>query len=330
MKERIVLVLFGSFVGLLGALGAYYFLSPSRDGVEFESVEGFRTALKDPRAAGKYRRPDGSLPFVAVIEENPSDDIIYTLRPNLHDNFTGVLVDTNSFGMRSPERPIAKPAGVYRIALMGDSFAFGWGVAQKEGFAQVIEDLLNQRFKGAPLVEVLNFGIPGYSTFQEVALFKERAVSFRPDAVLFFLVDNDFDFPFFIRDSSKGNALVRSISLGAFGGAEYKRAQKELLVGRDPISSFLKLDEMAREQGVKAFLAVNPRKNWRVIMRRLEALRGKTQIRFIDFGESFEDIVKEKGYTDADLNLPDDPHPTALRHRIYGELIAQDLAQYVP
>ena len=264
---------------------------------------------------------------MAVIESNPSDDIIYTLRPHLNDNFTGVTVRTNSLGMRSPERPIEKPAGVYRIALMGDSFAFGWGVEQEKGFAQVLEDSLNARFNGSKKFEVLNFGIPGYATFQEVALFQERALQFKPDAVLFFFVENDFDFPFFIKDKSKSDTLVRSLTLGGAESATSQKARKELLDGRDPVSSFVKLDELARREGIVSFLAINPRKNWRGILKKLSPLKERTSIRFIDFGGEFQRIVADNGYKDADLNLPNDPHPTALRHRIYGELLAKGMAE---
>jgi len=327
MKEKIILIAFGTIIGLLGAFGLFLLRSPHGEGVEFENVDEFRQALQDPRGNGRYRRPDGSLPFVAVIESSPSDDIIYTLRPHLNDNFTGVNVKTNSLGMRSPERPTEKAPNVYRIALMGDSFAFGWGVEQDKGFAQVMEDSLNSLCKGINRFEVLNFGIPGYATFQEVALFQERALQFKPDAVLFFFVENDFDFPFFIKDKSNSNALMRSLSLGALEGSESQKVRRELLRGRDPVSSFIKLDEVARQEGVVAFLAVNPRKNWRAILKKLSPLRDKTSIRFIEFGDKFERIVADNRYTDSDMNLPNDPHPTALRHRIYGELLAQEIGQ---
>ncbi len=327
MKEKLILLLFGTTVGLAGAFLVYSVLMPNREGVEFNNVDEFRAALKDPRANGKYRRPDGSLPFVAVIEPHPSEDIIYTLRPGLHDNFTGVTVTTNSQGMRSPERPIVKPEGTYRIALMGDSFAFGWGVDQDKSFAQVLEDTLNERFKGSPKVEVLNFGIPGYSSFQEVALFTERGLQFKPDAVLFFFVDNDFEFPFFIRDSSKPLGLVQSFSLGSWEKSKNPvvLAQRQAMIGRDPVSSFKKLDAVAKQEAIPAFIAVNPGRQPRGVMKRLSPLKRETEIRFVPLTKPFDTIVRERGYTPPELTLPNDPHPSVLCHRIYGTLLADGL-----
>lgn len=331
LKAKLFMGLFGVLLGLGALFSAQYFLRPTTEGIEFENVEDFRNALNDSRGNGKYRRPDGSLPFVAVITAHPSDDIIYTLRPNLNDNFTGVTLTTNSHGMRSPERPNEKPPGIYRIALMGDSFAFGWGVDQNQGFAQVIENELNQKHNGQPRIEVLNFGIPGYSTFQEVALFQERALQFKPDAVLVFLVDNDFDFPFFIRDHSKPSGLVQSFSLRKVGKSDNPllQAQRDAMKGKDPVSSFRRLDSICKNAGIASFVVVNPRKEWREITSKLAPLRDSTSIHLLSIGESFEQIVQEKGYKDSDMNLPNDPHPTALRHRIYGELISSQLSPFI-
>ena len=52
----------------------------------------------------------------------------YELRPNLEKFAQNALVRTNSHGMRDRERSIERPAGVFRIAVLGDSFTFGFGV----------------------------------------------------------------------------------------------------------------------------------------------------------------------------------------------------------
>ena len=325
MKTNILLAVFGIVLALLVANAAAWYLLPAREGTEFGNIDEFRAALSSPRASDGNRKKDGSLPFAAVIVPNKDDHIIYTLKPNLNDNFTGVTVHTNSFGMRSPERPLAKAVGTYRIALVGDSFAFGWGVDEDKIFAKVIEDKLNESAGEGRKYEVLNFGVPGYSTFQEVALLKERGLSFNPDAVLVFLVHNDFEFPFFVRDESKPNGLVQSFSLGRIGQLMANPVQQEAkLVAQhlDPNSALAELDDLAKSKGVATFVTVNPRKDWREITNKLTVLKTRPSLKLLDIGDEFEAIVAKNNYTQQDLNLPGDPHPTALRHKIYGELMA--------
>ena len=81
MKTNIILAVFGTVVGLICVYVAQLVVLPRREGTEFASVNDFRAALSDPRASGSYRRPDGSLPFAAVIEPHPSDEIIYHRLP---------------------------------------------------------------------------------------------------------------------------------------------------------------------------------------------------------------------------------------------------------
>lgn len=324
IKARVVLVLLGTVVGAILSLGIYWFAFPSREGEEFSSVADFRKSLKDPRADGRYRKPDGSLPFAAIIQPHASDEIIYTLKPNINDSFAGAAVSFNSFGMRNRETTLAKKPGVYRLAILGDSFAFGWGVPQEKSFAQRIEDKLNAAAERGINYEILNFGVPGYSTFQEVALFKERGLQFEPNAVLVFLIHNDFDFPFFIRspqDASMG--LVESFSLSRIVGARNRRLEEKYLRGQglDPNTSLLKLVNLLKPKGIKLFLVVNPRKNWHGIIQQLYVLKKQPEIMLLDIGDEFEKVVEKNHYTDKDLNLPNDPHPTELRHEIYAELI---------
>ena len=99
--------------------------------------------------------------------------------------------------------------------------------------------------------------------------------------------------------------------------------------GKDPVSSLRILDTVVKESGIQSFVVVNPRKDWRSITKRLAPLRAETKIQILDIGTEFERIEKINGYSSADLNLPNDPHPTILRHRIYGELMASRLAGFI-
>ena len=333
MLQKIILIIFGLAIGLLAAnLAASFLIKPhSSDGTEFSSVDDFRHSLLDPRAKGNFRKPDGSLPFAAIVQANPSDKIIYTLRPNLSDKFTGVQVNTNSQGMRNAEVQLDKPEGLFRLALLGDSFAFGWGVDENKIFARETEVEFN-RDPGLKTLEVLNFGVPGYSTFQEVALFKEMGLKFKPDAVLVFLIHNDFDFPFFIRDVNAENGLVQSFSLAKLGNKVLNpllQKEQAQMKGLGPNESLAELDDYCKEHQLKLFLAVNPRKDWRGIIKRLTVVKERPSIKLLEIGTDFENIAAKNGYSQNDLNLPNDIHPTALRHHIYGQLLAQNLKKFL-
>ncbi len=92
-----------------------------------------------------------------------------------------VMVKINSMNLRDREYSLQKPEGIERIAVMGDSFVFGWGVENDEVFTEVLE---NQYLKNT---EVLNFGVSGYAAFQELERLKNEGLRFHPDKVLFFL-----------------------------------------------------------------------------------------------------------------------------------------------
>jgi hypothetical protein len=331
MKVKLLLVLFGILLGALALEGALRILDWSKreKGVEFQNIDDFRNALTDPQSASM--RIDG-VTFASIVRSHPNDRIIYELKPNLNVKFTGVQVTTNSFGMRGPEVEPAKPPGTYRIALLGDSFAFGWGLEQNQTFAQVMEDRLNEFYRGKRKFQVLNFGVPGYSTFQEAAAFQEKGYQFSPDAVVVFFIDNDFDFPFFVRDVGQPGGLVQSFALGRFTAKVLHPSleqTKMAMQGLDPNSSLAILDNETAPKGIKLFLAINPRKGWRSCVQRLPIIRTSQTLGFMNLAPDFKRIVTENNYTDVQLNLPHDLHPSALRARIYGELMAPYLQRQI-
>ncbi len=84
-------------------------------------------------------------------------------------------------GMRDPGLTIAKPANVYRIALLGDSMVEGLQVPIEQTFGKLIEKKLNQ--SGKRSVQILNFGNSGYSTAQEYLQLKQKVFKYQPDLV---------------------------------------------------------------------------------------------------------------------------------------------------
>jgi len=96
----------------------------------------------------------------------------------------------NSIGMRGPERPTTRRPDVRRILILGDSIAFGYGVAYENSFAKRLEDLLNgSEHTGS--YEVLDSGVPSINTAQEVTYFRENGIELAPDVVILAVCWND-------------------------------------------------------------------------------------------------------------------------------------------
>jgi hypothetical protein len=100
-------------------------------------------------------------------------------------------VQINSLGLRDREISVAKPPGVFRILVLGDSFAEGKQVAFDEVFPQRLERSLRERFPHRRW-EVVNGGISGYGTAEEIKFFGVLGRALEPDLVILaFCVGND-------------------------------------------------------------------------------------------------------------------------------------------
>ncbi|MFT6969794.1 MAG: hypothetical protein ACJAXX_000355 [Roseivirga sp.] len=97
---------------------------------------------------------------------------------------------TNSIGARDKERNIS--ASGSRVAVIGDSFAEGWGVEDQDRFSNLLE--------GRTGVEFMNFAVGGAGMTQEYLIYKNKVMPYEHDAVLWALfpindiVDDDIEF----------------------------------------------------------------------------------------------------------------------------------------
>lgn len=83
----------------------------------------------------------------------------------------------NSLGLRDDETSYAKPPGSYRIALLGDSRTFGFGVPIEQHFSRLLEGYFER-------LEVINMGISGFGVDQELLLLREEGFRYDPDLVI--------------------------------------------------------------------------------------------------------------------------------------------------
>ncbi len=137
-------------------------------------------------------------------------EVGYSLRPNAagwwrKEGWTYVRI--NSQGLRDREHTFAKRPDTIRIAVLGDSFAEALQVPMEKTFWTVMEQRVQDCARAHELkagsagmkVEVLNFGVSGFSTARELILLRQRVWQYSPDIVLLLVTTrND------IRDNARG------------------------------------------------------------------------------------------------------------------------------
>ena len=96
-------------------------------------------------------------------------------------------IHENAAGFRGREYTPAKPPGVYRIAIVGDSFTYGNGVRQEDRYSDLLQNELPAH------MEVLNFGTAGANTPEHLALVTRLLSEVHPDFVLLQWYINDVE-----------------------------------------------------------------------------------------------------------------------------------------
>jgi hypothetical protein len=161
LKKKLLLVLIGLVFGLcmseilLRVIGYSYPL--------FYTTDYYRGFALEPNTEGYYQREGES------------------------------YVRINSDGLRDREHAKVKPADTMRIAVLGDSFAEAMHVPMGQTFWWLLEQRLREchAFPGKG-VEVINFGVSGYGTGQELMTLRQRVWDYSPDlVVLAFTTHND-------------------------------------------------------------------------------------------------------------------------------------------
>jgi hypothetical protein len=115
----------------------------------------------------------------------PDPAIGFVNKPNLASVAWGnVPIRTNERGFRGNRPTATAPTdGVVRIAALGDSVMWGTGVREERAIPGLLARSLH--------ADVINAGVVGYSTLQELRLLQRDVLALGPDVVLVNYCDND-------------------------------------------------------------------------------------------------------------------------------------------
>ena len=141
---------------------------------------------------GLYVLPERSHNNVSVVHEPV---LGWKLRPGLvierrEEGLLPVTETINKLGFRSADRAIEKPADTFRIIVLGDSHTEAYVVSDGETWYELLEKELDKNRS----VEIIPFGVGGWSTDQQLLAYLYYARRFSPDLVILQMSDNDIAF----------------------------------------------------------------------------------------------------------------------------------------
>ena len=288
-----------------------------------------------------------------TVRRTPNPRLRFELRPSARVR-AEVEYRTSAAGMRNPEVAETKPAGRRRVAVLGDSIAFGYWVAEEQAFPRQLEAMLG----GPGRVEVLDFGVPGYNLEQEIETLRTKALAFSPGVVVVAFCLNDlegvfsYEYGLTLDRAARGETfagrlleglLARSVLLS---WVEYRLAELEarrrFVQARNPLSGpfyeqaveqqsrtlrghFAVLASLLRPRGMTGLVAVFPTFGnhfsaypHRDLHRAVSEAARDAGLRAVDLLDCYQ------AYDFRDVRV-DVVHPNPLGHRIAAHAIRDAL-----
>jgi GDSL-like Lipase/Acylhydrolase family len=298
--------------------------------MEMARADGYYEELirssPDRRKPRQAERPPGRKSFSeSGLMGEVSDYRRRVLRPNLDAEWNGTKFRTNSLGYRGPEISPRKPAGTFRVAVLGSSNTMGHGVEDEDGYARLLEGWLAGRVGPGRRVEVVNLAISGDSPTQQLARLQVEVPVLDPDWILSDITALDFsleeqhlrrvmgegtEVPFdFVREALAGSRVDADDSPDEF----HRKFSPYLRPLLD--RTFEGWAAEANRIGVPLTVVILPRADSKTESPRLfqlfRDLADRHGLRHVDLTDAFDRLELDE-YRIA----PWDHHPNALGHRL--------------
>lgn len=252
-----------------------------------------------------------------------------------------------SHNMRDYFYEPVKPLGVFRMVVVGDSFTFGQSMVFDDAFPKRLERILNLNVH-QPKVEVMNYGVEGYSTLQENQMVREVLTDYHPDFILLEITLNDpqlqpyrvthpdfnakmgrFELQGKIYRYWKSLGFVVSRIKNWRSHHEMKEYYFSLYKGKDTWDSFQQalqqMSEITKRQNVPLAAVVFPLFSYSLdesypflpLHKKTHLALDQLGIPYLDLFESYRGIPPER----LQVFPGRDSHPNEIAHRIAAEAI---------
>lgn len=273
-----------------------------------------------------------------VHVKSKNNVLMYELAPNTSYEENGIIYRINADGFRDKEYNIEKSPETIRVVVIGDSVTFGAGVNLNESFTEVLENMLNEKhgvrgtdFSKFEDFEVLNFGISGYGTVQEVEMLDARGLKYEPDVVIVAYVLNDpgtNDIVFSPKSYpshfagliyTRAMLITRKLYYAAFLKEDYINFIHSGNSFENVGKAFDRLSAMAKEKNFKAYVIIFPvyfegDYKWKDVHAKVKAGAEQSGLKVIDL---YDNMINT-----SSLNPMTDPyHPNPEGHRIAARAI---------
>lgn len=300
-------------------------------------------------APSEYRRPEPRLPEHAwkglIHRASEVPGLEYEVRPSIVSSDRDVEIRTNSLGMRSPELREPRDPACVRIAVLGDSVAFGMGVPMDGMWSSVALRELAAASPETPF-ELLNCAVSGYSSRDECVVLEKRALPLEPDLVIvgYYLNDpepepiqplqNYFHEPEWWQHSEILRHLAharRKLDVRRFGDGDFYRYYHAVNgePWRGTRAALERMRDLAAGHGVAVMLVISPvmgvADTWSAYP--YTAIHAQVCELARALGWTTLDLLTglcESGLEPPELRL-DDHHPNARGHALMGRAIAAEL-----
>lgn len=266
----------------------------------------------------------------------------------------------NSLGLRGREYDLSDTTDI-RILTLGDSYTFGWGVADTETFSCLLERRLNQDVENRYMV--FNAGVLGWCTVQEYLYLKRLYPIILPDIVVvtylpFDAIQNcsmaylnpdlrlswkEWKLPFenFLADNSHLYRFVRKIQKQLyFRSEEHERIQRLKEAGKEMPENPTKVDFYTDDEWENLeeifieFSEFCKKRDVDLVIQTAGVYSDTLVTFFRKFsaqrdGVYYHDLAPAvAGYPEDDIYIPNDKHFTTLGNKLVADALYRFLIKH--